>query len=70
MRSVNIHGQEFKLANKWEVSTESLDRVENLIPRLFFAKINPADSFGKEATAKGKGKDNGYFRFWDFKYLS
>jgi hypothetical protein len=58
MRSVNIHGQEFKLANKWEVSTESLDRVENLIPLLFFAKINPAESFAKEAPAKDKAKGN------------
>ena len=57
MRLVNIHGQDFKLANKWEVTTESLDRVENLIPLLFFAKINPAESFAKDAPAKDKGKN-------------
>lgn len=56
MRAVNIHGHEFQLANKWEVSTESIDRVDNLIPRLFFAKINPAKSFVNETSAKGKGK--------------
>jgi hypothetical protein len=56
MRAVNIHGHEFQLANKWEVTTESIDRVENLIPRLFFAKINPAKSFVNETSAKGKGK--------------
>jgi hypothetical protein len=58
MRVVNIHGHEFELANKWEVKTESLDRVENLIPRLFFAKINPAKSFASETSAKGKSKEN------------
>lgn len=57
MRTVNIHGSDFKIANKWEVSTESLDRVENLIPLLFFAKINPAQSLVEEGTAKGKNKE-------------
>jgi hypothetical protein len=58
MRAVNIHGHEFELANKWEVTTKSLDHVENLIPRLFFAKINPAKSFVNETSAKGKSKEN------------
>ena len=58
MRPIEIHGLHFKLANKWEVTTESLDRVENLIPRLFFAKINPAESFAKDTGPKGKNKEN------------
>lgn len=58
MRAVEIHGHHFELANKWEVTTESLDRVENLIPRLFFAKVNPAQSFtNKDANKSGKNKE-------------
>ena len=56
MRPIEIHGHHFKLANLWEVPTESIDRVENLIPRLFFAKINSAESFAKETGPKGKNK--------------
>jgi hypothetical protein len=41
MREINIHGLAFNLADKWEVTYESVERVENLIPKLFFARINP-----------------------------
>jgi hypothetical protein len=55
MRPVEIHGYTFELADKWEVTQESLERVENLIPRLFFAKINPAQ-FMTNSAKKGNAK--------------
>lgn len=62
MRPIEIHGLKFELADKWEVTYESLERVENLIPRLFFAKIDPAQFMtetkeGADKTKKSEGDE-------------
>jgi len=59
-RAVVIHGHHFELADKWGVSQQSLERVETLIPRLFFAKINPTQfAIELKEEVNGKNKTNG-----------
>ena len=55
MRPIEIHGHPFELADKWEVAYEAMERVENLIPRLFFAKID-VTQFISESKDKNKSK--------------
>lgn len=60
MRSVTINEHQFDLCDKWEVTYESLERVENLIPRLFFAKIDPTQFMTEtkpEGAMQGEGDE-------------